>query len=64
MVTSQLPTQLYLAEQVRQGEKRAAQAMQLEMYQLMERAGTAVFSALTHYYPEAGSILVCCGWRQ
>ena len=61
MVTSQLPTQLYLAEQVRQGEKQAAQTMHLEMYELMERAGKAVFSALQQFYPEAGTLLVVCG---
>ncbi|MCW8331811.1 NAD(P)H-hydrate dehydratase [Photobacterium sp. SDRW27] len=61
MVTSQLPIQLYLAEQVRQGEQLAAQAMQLEMYQLMERAGEAVFSVLRQHCPEAQSLLICCG---
>jgi len=61
MVTAQLPIQLYLAEQVRQGEKLAAQTKQLEMYQLMERAGEAVFSVLVHQYPDAQSILICCG---
>lgn len=61
MVTSQLPTQLYRAEQVRQGEQLAAQMMQLEMYQLMERAGKAVFTVLRQQYPEATSLLVCCG---
>ncbi|MGR5149871.1 NAD(P)H-hydrate dehydratase [Photobacterium alginatilyticum] len=61
MVTSQLPTHLYRAEQVRHGEQLAARAMQLEMYQLMERAGQAVFSHFRQQYPEAASLLVCCG---
>jgi len=61
MVTSQLPTQLYRAEQVRQGERLAAQMMQLEMYQLMERAGQAVFEAFRQQYPNATSLLICCG---
>ncbi|WP_299021694.1 NAD(P)H-hydrate dehydratase [uncultured Photobacterium sp.] len=61
MVTSQLPVQLYLADQVRQGELRAAKTMLLEMYQLMERAGQAVFSVVTQQYPTLKSLLVCCG---
>ncbi|MGF1726344.1 NAD(P)H-hydrate dehydratase [Photobacterium nomapromontoriensis] len=52
---------LYLAEQVRQGEKEAARQSQLEMYQLMERAGAAVFAQLGHYYPQFRQILICCG---
>ncbi|MGF1757477.1 NAD(P)H-hydrate dehydratase [Photobacterium sagamiensis] len=61
MVMSPLPTSLYRAEQVREGERAAAQVMQLEMYQLMERAGQAVFSALIGKYPDTDSVLVCCG---
>ncbi|MEJ2766940.1 NAD(P)H-hydrate dehydratase [Photobacterium sp. MCCC 1A19761] len=61
MVTTQLPQLLYRAEQVRKGELRAAQAMQLEMYQLMRRAGEAVFSVLSQRYPTCRSVLICCG---
>ncbi|UTV27545.1 NAD(P)H-hydrate dehydratase [Photobacterium atrarenae] len=61
MVTTQLPTLLYRAEQVRQGEQRAARAASLEMYQLMVRAGEAVFSLLSQRYPQCRSILICCG---
>lgn len=61
MVMPSLPISLYRAEQVRVGERAAAQAMQLEMYQLMERAGHAVFSTLLEQYPDATSVLVCCG---
>lgn len=61
MVMPQLPISLYRAEQVRHGERAVAQVMQLEMYQLMERAGQAVFSALTDKYPDTAFVLVCCG---
>ncbi|WP_064601682.1 bifunctional ADP-dependent NAD(P)H-hydrate dehydratase/NAD(P)H-hydrate epimerase [Photobacterium sp. J15] len=61
METSQLPVRLYKADQVRQGEQLAAKAMQLEMYQLMERAGQAVFDVLVQQFPEVKSLLVCSG---
>lgn len=60
-MTGQWPERLYSAEQVREGEKEAAQQSQLEMYQLMERAGAAVFYELSHHYSQARHILICCG---
>jgi NAD(P)H-hydrate epimerase len=51
----------YDAKQVLENESRAAQKLQLEMYELMERAGTATFKALRKHWPEAKSILVISG---
>jgi NAD(P)H-hydrate epimerase len=52
---------LYLAEQVREGEQQTAANLKLEMYQLMERAGKAVFGQLLQAYPQSKKILICCG---
>ncbi|MGR5176374.1 NAD(P)H-hydrate dehydratase [Vibrio parahaemolyticus] len=56
-----LPENLYTSQQVRAGEQEAAQHLQLAMYTLMERAGQAVFDLLVERYPDARSILICCG---
>jgi len=56
-----LPDALYTAEQIKQGELLAARAKNITMYELMKRAGKAVFSLLTEQYPNARHILVCCG---
>ncbi|MGF1684408.1 NAD(P)H-hydrate dehydratase [Photobacterium minamisatsumaniensis] len=61
MDRAELPTQLYLAEQVRQGERQAARLMNLDLYCLMERAGLAVFDYMTEAFPSSTDILVCCG---
>ncbi len=52
---------LYTAEQIRQGELLAARAKNITMYELMKRAGKAVFCLLREQYPNARHILVCCG---
>ncbi|MDX2366873.1 MAG: NAD(P)H-hydrate dehydratase [Colwellia sp.] len=51
----------YSAKQVLQNESLVAQSQQLALYQLMERAGSAVFEALKQHWPNARSILVICG---
>lgn len=56
-----LPSNLYLAEQVRDGEKRVAKQLGIEMYQLMERAGHAVFEAILMYFPQVRHVAVICG---
>ncbi|WP_260262123.1 NAD(P)H-hydrate dehydratase [Vibrio intestinalis] len=56
-----LPQPLYTAEQVRNGEKLAADALGVAMYQLMLSAGQAVFDVLTSHYPTSTRMLVICG---
>ena len=52
---------LYQAEQVRRGERQAAAQQSLDMYQLMERAGAAVFHELEQGFAQHQHVLVCCG---
>ncbi|WP_273858252.1 NAD(P)H-hydrate dehydratase [Photobacterium sp. GSS17] len=61
MASTVWPRRLYTAAQVRQGEAKAAKACQVAMYQLMERAGEAVFATLCRSFPDARHLLVCCG---
>ncbi len=56
-----LPHQAYKVNQLQQYEADAAQAIGLNLYQLMERAGTAVFNNIRQYYPSAHRILVIAG---
>ncbi|MFW3379882.1 NAD(P)H-hydrate epimerase, partial [Glaesserella parasuis] len=48
-------------EQVREGEIAVAKALEIPMYQLMLRAGQAVFDTLAQRYPNAARILIVCG---
>ncbi|WP_394252332.1 NAD(P)H-hydrate dehydratase [Vibrio profundi] len=52
---------LYSSEKVRQGERVAARLAGVEMYTLMERAGSAVFETIIELYPNIRNILVMCG---
>ncbi|MGF1738613.1 NAD(P)H-hydrate dehydratase [Photobacterium satsumensis] len=52
---------LFRAEQVRRGEQQAAAQQKLVMYQLMERAGAAVFRVLEQGFSRQQHVLVCCG---
>ncbi|KLU99479.1 NAD(P)H-hydrate epimerase [Photobacterium aquae] len=56
-----LPELLYRSEQVRHGERLAAKASRLSMYQLMERAGAAAYENLVQLCPPSGHVLVGCG---
>lgn len=60
-MSASLPHSLYRSDQVRDGERKIAADLGVEMYSLMERAGQAAFNALQTHYPNAKSILVCCG---
>jgi len=60
MATS-LPQSFYRAEQVREGEQAVARALDIPMYQLMLRAGQAVFDSINQYYPNAARLLIVCG---
>lgn len=56
-----LPETLYTSQQVREGERVAAQACRVDMYSLMLRAGQAVFDELLRRYPNLKHTLICCG---
>ena len=60
-VTEKLPSELYLSETVRQGEKQLADTLGIPMYELMERAGQSVFSVVEHRFKHCGHILVVTG---
>lgn len=52
---------LYRAEQVRELDRRAIEDHGIDGFQLMQRAGAAVFQAIRARYPEAESLVACCG---
>jgi NAD(P)H-hydrate epimerase len=52
---------LYRAEQVGELDRRAIEDHGIGGYELMQRAGQAVFAALQARWPEARRVLVCCG---
>lgn len=56
-----LPSNLYLAEQIKQGELSCAAKLGLDMYQLMEAAGHAVFDCVLAKYSEANHVFVLTG---
>ncbi|WP_428606275.1 NAD(P)H-hydrate dehydratase [Sedimenticola sp.] len=58
---SQLPKQLYLAEQVRALDRCAIEEHGIPGLTLMERAGDAAFDLLQKRWPQAGSITLLCG---
>ncbi|WBA14554.1 NAD(P)H-hydrate dehydratase [Salinivibrio proteolyticus] len=60
-MAASLPQSFYRAEQVREGEIAVAKALEIPMYQLMLRAGQAVFDTLAQRYPNAARILIVCG---
>ncbi|WP_198676539.1 NAD(P)H-hydrate dehydratase [Aliidiomarina soli] len=60
-ITQSIPQQLYRPEQVRETEGRAAELAGLSMWQLMDRAGRAVFECLHAEYPVPQRVLVLCG---
>ncbi len=52
---------LYRAEQVRELDRRAIEDHGIAGYELMQRAGRAVFRAMRARFPEAKSLVACCG---
>ncbi|WP_394125974.1 NAD(P)H-hydrate dehydratase [Vibrio hepatarius] len=56
-----LPTRLYTAQQVKQGEHLAAQQAGVEMYALMQRAGKAVYQHIRNQYPDIKHLSILCG---
>ncbi|MDN4502101.1 NAD(P)H-hydrate dehydratase [Alteromonadaceae bacterium BrNp21-10] len=61
MYGARLAQNIYHSQQIREFEGAAAKASGCSLYDLMERAGNAVFVALRQQWPMAQSILVVCG---
>jgi hydroxyethylthiazole kinase-like uncharacterized protein yjeF len=61
VIISQLPQQLYRAEQVRQLDKVAIEQAGVTGVTLMRRAGKATFSAIKRAYPALTKLIVFCG---
>ena len=57
----EIRNRLYRAEQVRQLDRCAIEAHGIPGYDLMNRAGDAVFRTLRAQWPEARALTVCCG---
>lgn len=56
-----LPSNLYFAEQIRQGEQECAKQLRVDMYQLMEQAGHAVFETFLAHFAKVKKILIVAG---
>lgn len=56
-----LPLNLYFAEQIKTGEAQSAKKLGIEMYQLMEKAGRAVFDCILANFSKATRICVLAG---
>jgi len=52
---------LYRADQVRELDRRAIEDHGIDGFELMQRAGAAVFRAIQARYPEAQDLVACCG---
>lgn len=60
-LSKNLPRALYRAEQVRELDRLALEALGIDEFELMRRAGAAAFSQLQERWPHAGSLLVLAG---
>ena len=58
---SELPRNLYRAEQVRELDRIAIEILGIPGMKLMERAGSAAFNAIINHCPRAKRIAVVCG---
>ena len=56
-----IPQAVWTADEVRRGEKAAADALGLTLYELMLRAGEAAFALARERYPAASCWLILCG---
>lgn len=57
----QLPSELYTVKHVVELEQRAIKQHGIAAYELMKRAGTAVFNVLDSLYPHCRHVFVLCG---
>ena len=55
------PINLYRAEQVRELERLAINIQGISSFELMNRAGVAVFACMNHQWPEMQSVALFCG---
>ena len=53
---------MFKAEQVRRHEPASAEAQNISLFELMQRAGSGAFNYLLTRYPQANKILVLVGW--
>ncbi|SEL81017.1 NAD(P)H-hydrate epimerase [Colwellia chukchiensis] len=60
-MAASLTHQAYKVNQLQQHEADAAQALGMNLFQLMQRAGARVFAQLQRHFPLANNILVVCG---
>ncbi len=58
---SHTPIYLYSAHAVRELDRIAINTFEIPSYDLMKRAGRALFLHLQNMYPRARELLVCCG---
>ena len=56
-----IPHTVWYADDIRRGEREAADALGLTLYELMLRAGEAAFQVCRSAYPDARHWLVLCG---
>ncbi|WP_032296199.1 NAD(P)H-hydrate epimerase, partial [Escherichia coli] len=56
-----IPHTVWHADDIRRGEREAADALGLTLYELMLRAGEAAFQVCRSAYPDARHWLVLCG---
>lgn len=61
MIKNPLPSVLFTPEQARELDRQAMETQGIAGLYLMERAGTAVFTALRQRWPEARRVTVLCG---
>ena len=60
-MSTSLTHQVYKVNQLQQHEADAAQALGINLFQLMERAGAAVFTRIRQHYPNVRHLLVVSG---
>lgn len=60
-MSNSLTHHAYKVNQLQRYEAVAAQAIGLNLFQLMERAGSAVFSQIQQHFPAANKLLIVCG---
>ena len=56
-----IDNRLYRAAQVGELDRRAIEDHGIDGFELMQRAGSAVFQAIRACYPEARRLVACCG---
>ena len=52
---------LYTAQEVKEGEKLLCDEQNVDLYDLMKKAGQALYTHLLAHYPQCKTILICCG---